>query len=121
VGVATNNSFEFIVKMPSGKVLSLKLLEWGELMRSWRSRLVLSLIIYFAGFATAIYTLAPEPENKARQSQEKSFAFPALKSDEFAQSFNQGIHKCVDFGKDAASRAGKFIKQRLNEKENLNN
>lgn len=86
-------------------------------MRSWRSRLVLSLIIYFAGFATAIYTLAPTPENKTGCLQGKNTAFSAFKSDEFAKSFNQGMHKCIDFSKDAVLQAGEFIKQKLNDRK----
>jgi len=79
-------------------------------MRGWRIKFIFLLIVYFAGFATAIYTLAPVPENKANTSAnslfsrsktagEKSSVFSALKSDDFAKSFNSGIHKCIEFGK----------------------
>jgi len=88
----------------------------GGLMRRWATKLVFFLIVYFAGFATAIYTLAPVPENRVHKSNEKSFIHSPIKSDEFAKSFNQGMHNCVDFGKNAACRAGKFIKQKLNDK-----
>ena len=83
-------------------------------MGGWRTKLIFLLIVYFAGFATAIYCLAPVPEN---QTCEKSFVNSAFKSDEFAQSFNAGMHKCVDFAKDAAWRAGRFIKEKLDERE----
>lgn len=86
-------------------------------MKTWRGKLVFLLIIYFAGFATAIYTLAPVPENQARQTRKKTFAYSALKSDEFAQSFNTGMRKCLDFGKDVASHAGRFIKQKYNDRK----
>lgn len=85
-------------------------------MRGWRTKLIFLLVVYFAGFATAIYCLAPVPENQTNQSVEKSFAYSALKSDEFARSFNSGMHKCIDFGKSAAWRAGEFLKQKLDEK-----
>jgi hypothetical protein len=75
------------------------------------------LIVYFAGFATAIYTLAPVPENQAYKPGEKSFTSSAFKSDEFAQSFNTGMHKCLDFGKDFAWRMGKFIKQKFDDRQ----
>jgi hypothetical protein len=84
-------------------------------MTAWRSKLVFVLIVYFAGFATAIYTLAPAPQDKGRQNCQESFAFTALKSDEFAKSFNKGMHKCIDFSKECALRAAKRIKQELNE------
>ena len=64
-------------------------------MRGWRGKIIFLLIVYFAGFATTIYCLVPVPEN---QPAEKSFVYSAFKSDEFAQSFNAGMHKCVDFG-----------------------
>jgi len=86
-------------------------------MRTCRGKFVFLLIVYFAGFATAIYTLAPAPENQACKSGEKSFTSSAFKSDEFAQSFNTGMHKCLDFGKEFACRMGKFIKQKLDERQ----
>jgi hypothetical protein len=72
------------------------------------------LIVYFAGFATAVYTLAPAPEG-ADRPYDKSSAHSAFNSVEFTQSFNAGMHKCVDFGKDAAWRTAKFIKQKIKE------
>jgi hypothetical protein len=77
------------------------------------------LIVYFAGFATAVYCLAPVPEDQACESDddEKSFLDSALKSDDFAKSFNTGMHKCIEFSKNAASRTAKFIKQKLDERQ----
>ena len=74
------------------------------------------LIIYFAGFATAIYTLAPTPEGYG-QATLGGFIHDAeddsrITSKEFVESFNAGMHKCVDFGKDAACRTAKFIKKK---------
>jgi hypothetical protein len=83
-------------------------------MRGWRGKIIFLLVIYFAGFATAIYCLAPVPEDQANRSAEKrGFAHSLLKSDEFAKSFSSGMHKCINYGKDAASRTGEFIKQKL--------
>jgi len=81
----------------------------------WRSKLVFLLIVYFAGYATAIYTLAPVPENKNVQHANSSFTFSALKSDKFAQSFNVEMRRCLDLAKDAAQKAGRFIKQKIDE------
>ncbi len=97
-------------------------------MRGWRTKFVFLLIVYFGGFATAIYPLAPVPENKANASanssfwrsktaEEKSSVFSALKSEEFAKSFNTGIHKCIEFSKDAAWRTAKFIKQKIDQRQ----
>ena len=99
-------------------------------MRGWRAKLVFMLVVYFGGYATAIYTLAPAPENNARASahssffrsakadaEEKSSVFSAVKSDEFKNSVNSGIHKCFEFSKDAAWRTARFIKQKIDERQ----
>jgi hypothetical protein len=85
-------------------------------MRGWRGKIIFLLVVYFAGFATAIYCLAPVPENQAGQSAEKSFAHSVFRSDEFAKSFSTGMHKCIDFGKDVAHRTGNFVRQKLDER-----
>jgi len=84
-------------------------------MGGWRSKFIFLLVVYFAGFATAIYCLAPVTD-KAYLSANKGFAHSALKSDEFAKSFNVGMHKCLCYGKDAAQRAGAFLKQKLDDR-----
>ena len=83
----------------------------------WRSKFVFLLIVYFAGFATAIYCLAPVPDNQVSQTGEKTLVYSAFRSDEFAQSFNAGMHKCIDFGKDFAWRTGEFVKQKIDERQ----
>jgi hypothetical protein len=89
-------------------------------MFGWRMRFVFLLAVYFAGFATAIYCLAPLPQDQVAMSPncDKGFTYSAFKSDEFAKSFNAGMHKCLDYAKDAAVRAGNFIKQKYDEKQN---
>lgn len=78
-------------------------------MRGWRSKLVFALIAYSAGFATAIYTLAPGPESKRRSADSGS------RSSQFVESFSSGMHKCVDLGKEAAGRTAEFIKEKIDE------
>jgi hypothetical protein len=84
-------------------------------MGGWRSKFIFLLVVYFAGFATAIYCLAPVTDEPAYQSSEKGFAYSALKSDEFAKSFNVGMHKCLYYGKDAAHRLSAYLKQKHDE------
>ena len=86
-------------------------------MRGWRSKIIFLLIVYFAGFASAVYCLAPVPEKQASGSSEKGIVYSVFKSDEFAQSFNTGMHKCLDFAKDIAQQAGKFVKQKVDERQ----
>jgi len=85
-------------------------------MTGFRSKFIFLLVVYFAGFATAIYCLAPAPENQVNQSCEKGFAYSALKSDEFAQSFNAGMQKCLGFGRDVVGRVEKFVRQKIDER-----
>ena len=98
---------------PTGEIF---LSEGVIFVRGWRTKFIFLLIVYFAGFATAIYTLAPAPESRARQPREKGSAYSAFKSEAFAKSLNSGMHKCVDFSKDAALRTAKFIKEKMDQK-----
>jgi hypothetical protein len=91
-------------------------------MRSWRGKMVFNFIVYFSGFATAIYCLAPAPEKASGAPEKSSSASISSKiaanfdSEEFARSFNSGMHKALDIGKDMAVRTGKYIKQKIEEK-----
>jgi hypothetical protein len=87
-----------------------------SLVRGWRNKLILLLVVYFFGFATAVYCLAPVPQNRGNQTGERSFAHSALKSDEFATAFNEGLHKLINFGKSTALRTADFIKQEYNQR-----
>jgi hypothetical protein len=80
-------------------------------MRAWKNKLIFLLIVYFAGFATAIYCLAPVTD-KSYPSAKKGFAHSALKSDEFAKSFNIKMRKYLGYSEDAAHRAGTYLKQK---------
>jgi hypothetical protein len=83
-------------------------------MGGWRGKLIFLLIVYFAGFATAIYCLVPvSDEHKLRSN--RGFAHSAVKSDEFAKSFSVKMHKCLDYSKDAAKRAGAYLKEKLDD------
>ena len=95
--------------------------EGGNIVSGWRSKFIFLLIVYFAGFATAIYTLAPAPGNNSKpfalgtllpsRSQEGK----SMTREEFVASFNAGMHKCIDMGKSAAMHTGKLIKEKLDE------
>ena len=81
-------------------------------------KFIFLLLVYFAGFSTAIYFLAPPLESQEEQTSsnqtsttEKSTNFN-FDSQQFVKSFNAGIHKCIDFGKVAAKRTAKFLKEK---------
>jgi len=88
-------------------------------VRGWRVKFIFILVVYFAGFATAIYTLAPVPD-KEQSAPGGFFAHRSghesqVTSEQFVKSFNAGMHKCVDFGKDAALHTAEFLKQKIDQ------
>ena len=88
-----------------------------SLTRGWRNKLIFLLVVYFAGFATAVYCLAPAPQGTGNQSGEKSLAHLAFKSEEFATALNKGLHKLIDFSKTAALYTSDIIKQEYNQRK----
>lgn len=79
----------------------------------WRSKFVFVLIVYFAGFATAVYCLAPPPPNSGTSNGKPLLG--SVRSDQFVQSFNSGMHKAIDLGKDAATQAAQLIQEKVQE------
>jgi hypothetical protein len=84
-------------------------------VKSWRAKFIFLFLVYFAGFATAIYMLAPPPEGQAAQSD--GSAHVQFDSEKFVKSFNSGMHKCVDIGKEAAHRTAEYIKEKYQERQ----
>lgn len=78
--------------------------------------MVFMFIVYFAGFATAIYCLAPAPEKPFASGSASRRIVASFDSEEFARSFNSGMHKAMDIGKEMAVRTSKFIKQKIEER-----
>jgi hypothetical protein len=91
------------------------LLEGRIFVKGWRSKFIFLLIVYFAGFATAIYMLAPAPEGSSGKSFGNISSSSTFDSQEFAKSFNAGMHKCLAFGKVAALHTAEFIKEKVKE------
>ncbi len=85
-------------------------------MHGWKSKVIILLVVYFAGFATGVYTLAPGQPGGAKECAKKGLPYSAIKSDEFAKSFSESMHRCVGVTKDYAWRAGRFIKDKLDER-----
>lgn len=84
-------------------------------MGNCKTKFLSLLVVFFAGFATAIYSLAPAPQIPYSEAGETTMESLAINSNQFAQSFNVGMHKCLNFAKDAAWRANVFLKQKLDE------
>jgi len=79
----------------------------------WRMKLVFLLVVFFAGFITGIYCFAPVSDEQRAEVSSKGFISSVLKSDEFAKSLNSGVHKCIDFGKDAVERTGEYLHTKI--------
>lgn len=82
-------------------------------MGAVRNKLVFWLVVYFAGFATAIYCLAPAPDAEAYRSSEKGFVYSVFKSDKFAKSFNVKMRKGMRYSQDAAKRLSAYLKEKF--------
>ena len=81
----------------------------------WRAKFVLLLIVYSAGFATAVYCLSPAPDLEPGQQADQGRILAKFKSEEFAQSVNSGMHKAIAFGKEAATRTAEMIREKVDE------
>ena len=84
-------------------------------MKGWRTKFIFLLIVYFAGFATAIYMLAPAPDGSDKKAFDNVSSASAFNSQEFTKSFNAGMHKCLAYGKEAACHTAEFIKEKIKE------
>ena len=88
-------------------------------MRGWRTKFIFLLIVYFAGFASAIYALAPAPQDQG--GGKASLLNTDFQMSSFAKSLNSGMHKAVAAGREAAQRAAKFVKQKFDEHQSQSN
>ena len=79
----------------------------------WRMKLVSLLIVYCAGFATAVYCLAPTPEPGDGQPTQLAQLPGSIDSQALVRSVNSGIHKCVDLGKEAAGELAKRVQKEI--------
>jgi hypothetical protein len=79
----------------------------------WRTKFIFLLVVYCAGFATAVYCLAPTPEQGAGRSLGLAGIAGTIKSEELARSVSSGIHKCVDLGQEAAAELAKRIQAEI--------
>ena len=92
-------------------------------MGRWQRKILLSLIVYFAGFGTAIYVLAPAEQRVSlnRETQQGSpVALAGLDGDEvsrFKDAIRLGFSKCKSFAEDQSVRAAEFFRQQMDKKQ----
>ena len=76
--------------------------------------------MFFAGFATAIYTLAPAPVETGGYQADSGYSgytdFDS-KSEQFAMVFNVGMRKCLSFAEDKAVELSEVVKTKLAERQ----
>lgn len=80
-------------------------------MRKLRGKLLVLLVVYFAGFATAIYGLAPVDQSAKTHNNDSVFN-SFTKSDEFALNCGRQFKKWACLAEDAALRAGDYIQSK---------
>jgi len=88
----------------------------------WRTRLLTALIIYSAGFATAVYHLAPaEDQANAGQNSARRFDLRGqvsqMKTAEFRENAETGFKNFVGFAEEKAVEIGEYIRAKLAESD----
>ena len=81
----------------------------------WKSKFIFLLIVYFAGFATAVYWLVPG-ENESEACFSENTGISAINTDGFARGLKTGMDQCMEFTKEAVAKANELIKDKINEK-----
>ena len=88
-------------------------------MSRWRSKLLLTLIVYFAGFATAIYALAPAEGRSVTFSSETAEqqgpVLAGIQTDKIVHLVDAGMKKAFSFAEEKSLAACKLIKDKLAE------
>jgi hypothetical protein len=95
--------------------------EGRGIMRSWRSRLLGTLIVYAAGFATAVYALAPAESAGATQKPGTKATAQAdawkARSEQYAKAAGVGLRQFVSFAEEKAVQASEALQKKLAEKQ----
>ena len=92
-------------------------------MGRWRTKMLFSLILYGAGFVTAVYVLAPSPAAASGGTGvcERSFGVrqgteeAGFSSQDRAAQMRAGIDKAVSFAEDNAVKAFRAAKVQLDQ------
>ena len=77
-------------------------------MGRWRAKFVSTMVIYVAGFLTAIYFLGPGPESSEVFKLPEGTSFDR---ERLLRKVNSGLHSCVDLGKEAAGHVAVVIRE----------
>ncbi|MBL7106754.1 MAG: hypothetical protein ISS77_04005 [Phycisphaerae bacterium] len=83
-------------------------------MGGWKSKLIFMMVIYFAGFGTAIYTLSPSPEGIGGNNNQIASISSQFSTGKFTDQVNIGMHKFISIAKKAAMKSGGIIEKQMN-------
>jgi zona occludens toxin (predicted ATPase) len=83
------------------------------------------LMIFFAGFATAIYVVVPAPAQAGDQAQVSSdtqvdsqdSSAVVINHSKFTRIMSISVHKFVDIAKEGANKAVEYIKERQSDEK----
>ena len=86
-------------------------------MSGLKIKLIILLIVYIAGFVTAVYLFTPG-------SKQNNVTVPAgsdqtFTTNRFVRSLNIGLREAVAVTKSATQNAGSYIQQRLNDSNQI--
>lgn len=85
-------------------------------MRGWRSKMLVVLVMYFAGFATAIYTITPASAGASETSSvSDEGGDPSIKADEIVVKVKTGLTKFISIAEEKLSQAGTVIQKKMAE------
>lgn len=87
-------------------------------------KILLLMIIYFAGFATAVYCLTPVHANPALHAGGNNFfaksdALSGVKTEEFKQNFYVAVSRLGVVARDTACGAYQFVRQKLEKRQGV--
>ena len=96
-------------------------------MGRWRRKLLLSLIIYSAGFASAVYVLAPSSAQASSDSSRATASsgwsanaetwIDKAQANQWAGKLKTGMDKFVSFAEDNALRAAEMIRSKTGQSD----
>jgi hypothetical protein len=95
-----------------------------EKMGRWQRKLLFTLIVYFAGFGTAIYVLAPAKQPSSSPDQPAAAVRVArgagISTEDAAklrETMYRGVNKLKDFAEEQTVRAADFFRRRLDQQQ----
>jgi hypothetical protein len=86
-------------------------------MKDHRIKLIPLLLVYFAGFATAVYFLSPSEEQPINQTNTQNIEKTSFDKQQFIKAFNLGLHKCAYISKETAIEAAQYIMQKWHDRQ----